>query len=101
MSFSKKVTQSVFDRSGGLCERKLPAGRRCMAPGSEFHHIVLKKMGGRQGEFKKLADSETNCMVVCLVCHRERHEGSGWNEDADEFILGREFREKLRRGLRI
>ena len=98
MSFSIEVKQHVLDRSGGLCERKLPTGNRCLAPGSELHHIVLKKMGGRQGRFKKMADSEENAMLVCLECHRERHEGACWNDDADELVPGREVRDILRGG---
>ncbi len=101
MPFSKEVTQKVWDRADGLCERKLPNGQRCLAPGSEFHHIVLKGMGGRHGRFKKMADSKANCMLVCLGCHRERHEGHGWNDDADSLIPGADIRLALRAGVGI
>lgn len=96
MSFSRAVRQKVLFRSSGLCERWLPEGRRCLAPGAEFHHIVPKGMGGRRGEAKKLIDSEANCMLVCLKCHRERHEGHGWNEDADKLIPLGEIRRYLK-----
>ena len=81
MAFSKKTKELVLDRASGLCERILPNGWRCMAPGAEFHHIILKKMGGRHGEMKKTIDSPDNCMLVCLSCHRLRHEGKGWEEE--------------------
>ena len=76
----------------------MPTGQRCFAPGCEFHHIVLKGMGGRKGEMKRLSDSESNCMVVCLECHRQRHEGLGWNEDADGLVPGEEIRSRLKKG---
>ena len=98
MSFSAAVRERVYDRSGSCCERKLPTGQRCLAPGAEYHHIILKGLGGRHGRFKKMADSEENCMMVCLGCHRERHEGPGWNEDAAGLVPGEEVRELLRRG---
>lgn len=101
MSFGKYVVEKVQLRSGGLCERQLPDGRRCLAPGAEHHHIVLKGMGGRKGEMKKLIDSEENCMVICLSCHRQRHEGHGWNEDAADLVPGKEFRERLKKGGKI
>ena len=98
--FSTEVRHSVWNRADGLCERKSRNGKRCFAPGAEFHHIVLKKMGGRQGRFKKLVDSEENCMMVCLNCHSERHDGVGWNEDADELVPGREVRLELKGGVK-
>ena len=98
LSFSLAVREKVWDRAGGMCERKMPTGQRCFAPGSEFHHIILKKMGGRQGKFKELSDSEANCMLVCLGCHKERHDGAGWNDDAAELVPGREVRDRLEKG---
>ena len=97
-SFSAEVQFMVWERSGGLCERKLPTGQRCFAPGADYHHIILKKMGGRHGEMKKLINSEENCMLVCLGCHQQRHEAPSWNEDADELVPGRDFRDRLKRG---
>ena len=80
-TFSPEVRQQVWQESGGLCERKHPDGRRCLAPGMEFHHLVPKRMGGRKGEVKKWVDSAKNCMLVCLHCHRTE---PFWNEDARE-----------------
>jgi len=94
MPFNKEVREAVLRRSGGLCERKLWTGQRCMASGAEFHHIVRKGLGGRHGIFKKLSDSEANCMLLCIGCHQERHDHS-WNEDADELVPGREIRKLL------
>ena len=94
--FSTEVRWNVLERSEGLCERKLPTGQRCLAPGSEFHHIVLKKMGGRHGKYKEMVDSEANCMLVCLGCHRERHDHSSWNDDAADLIPGQDIRDRLR-----
>lgn len=98
VSFSAEVKSKVWLRADGLCERKLPTGQRCFAPGAEFHHIILKKMGGRHGEFKRLVDSMENAMVVCLGCHSERHDHGGWNEDADELVPGCEVRDRLKKG---
>lgn len=95
MAFSPKVKQAVLTRSGGLCERQLPSGRRCLSLGHDYHHIVRKGMGGRHGEAKKISDSEANCMMVCLSCHGERHDGQGWNEDAADLVPGKEFRAML------
>ena len=95
MGFSVKVRERVWDRSGGMCERKLPTGSRCLAPGSEFHHIILKKMGGRKGRYKELVDSEANCMLACLKCHKERHDSGSWNSDAADLVPGRDVRNLL------
>ena len=78
MAFSKRTKEFVWQRASGLCERVKPDGKRCLAPGAEFHHILLKKMGGRKGGVKKKIDALDNCMLVCLECHRLRHEGEGW-----------------------
>lgn len=75
MAFSPEVERRVWERAGGLCEDKLPNGKRCFGPGAEFHHKTLKKIGGRKGAMKKFIDSEENCMLVCLRCHRRRHGG--------------------------
>lgn len=78
MAFSKKTKETVWRRASGLCERILPNGKRCLAPGAEYHHIKLKGMGGRKGEMKKKIDALDNCLLVCIECHRQRHEGKGW-----------------------
>jgi len=96
MAFSREVKEAVLRRSSGLCERKLPNGQRCLALGAEFHHIVLRSRHGKR--IKKLADSEENCMLICLTCHRNRHDGVGWNADADSLVPGADFRLALREG---
>lgn len=75
MALSKAVREAVWKRASGLCERIKPDGKRCLAPGAEFHHIILKGMGGRKGEMKKWSDSEENIALVCLMCHRRIHDG--------------------------
>lgn len=94
MSFSIAVREAVWERSSGLCERKLLTGQRCLAPGAEFHHIVLKSHHGRK--MRVLIDSKENCMLTCLNCHRERHDGV-WNEDADDLVPGLDVRRSVER----
>ena len=93
--FSLEVRREIRERSGGLCERKLPDGRRCLAPASDIHHIVPKGMGGRHGAMKRLINDLRNGIDVCRSCHER---ASMWNEDADDLVPGAEFREKLRKG---
>lgn len=93
MGFSDAVRRKVLERASGLCERKLPTGRRCLAPGAELHHIVPRSHHGKKK--KELVDSEANCMLLCLGCHRDRHDTGRWNDDADELVPGCEIRALL------
>lgn len=83
MTVTAETKRIVWDRAGGLCERVLADGKRCSGPGAEIHHIKLKGMGGRKGEMKEKIDALDNLLLVCLQCHRERHEGKGWKEKGD------------------
>ena len=91
----RRVIEYVLRRSGGLCERKLPDGRRCLAPAADFHHIVPKRMGGRKGLFRKLFDDPRNIMAACRPCHDC---ASSWNEDAASLVPGAEYRQALEAG---
>jgi len=97
MTFPKVVLERILERSGGLCERKLPDGKRCFAPAVDAHHIVPKKMGGRKGIWILAVNDERNGMVVCRGCHDTV---AGWNPDATDLVPGKEFREILRKGRR-
>ena len=90
--FSLKVKQKILDRSGQLCERKLPNGKRCLARVSDIHHIVAKKMGGRKGVYREAINDERNSMAVCRKCHDM---ASMWNPDATELVPGGDFRTAL------
>lgn len=70
---SQRVRLEVFDRAGGLCECILPNGKRCCRPGSEIHHLVARKMGGRRGQAKKNIENIDNYRLFCLECHRYFH----------------------------
>mgnify|MGYP001582454071 FL=1 len=93
--FSSAARREIRERSAGLCERKLPDGKRCLAPAVEEHHIVAKGMGGRHGIMKRLINDPRNGIDVCRQCHEG---ASTWNDDADDLVPGKEFRERLRRG---
>lgn len=81
MAFSQKVKDEVARRSGGLCERILPNGKRCFGHATQYHHKELKGMGGRHGEAKVFSDSVANCLHTCTPCHDDRHLQGGWKGD--------------------
>ena len=95
MAVSQKTKQIVWERSGGLCERRLANGRQCMAPAVDQHHIIPKGMGGRKGVMKVLFDKPDNLMNICRSCHSCV---SMWNEDATGLVPGKEFRTALKAG---
>jgi 5-methylcytosine-specific restriction endonuclease McrA len=92
-SFPVKVRREIFERASGLCERKLPNGKRCLAPATEAHHIIPKRMGGRKKSLP-LFDDKRNGMAACRPCHVAE---PFWNEDAADLVPGKEYREWLKK----
>lgn len=95
MAVTEKTKRLVWERSDGLCERRLVNGRQCMALAVDQHHIIPKGMGGRKGVMKMLFDLPDNLMNTCRNCHGCV---SMWNEDATDLVPGKEFRTALRDG---
>ncbi len=93
--FKPDTRQRIIERSGGLCERKLPGGNRCLCQAVDIHHIVPKGMGGRKGVYRELIDDERNGMACCRGCHTDV---GCWDNDADSLVPGAEFRAALRTG---
>ena len=64
----------VWDRAEGRCE-VVRDGVRCGRPGAEVDHVEAKGMGGRHGAARRRSESDENLRVICLSCHRARHDG--------------------------
>lgn len=57
---SKKTYNEVYKRDGGVC-------RLCGRNDIQLHHIIYRS------ESKALIDEPSNCIMLCLSCHRLVH----------------------------
>lgn len=64
-AFSDATKRLVADRADGLCEIAVPGV--CVGVGSEFHHRRPRSSGGSRDE---RLGRVTNCLLLCVACHR-------------------------------
>lgn len=80
-----EVRQLLVARSQGFCEARLHG---CLGAGTDTHHRITQKAGGRKGEAAGRHNQLANCLDVCRVCH-------SWITDrpAEAYDLGLSLRE--------
>lgn len=62
----KDVRADLVVRSKGWCEAQLIA---CLGRGTQTHHRITQKAGGRKGAAKERHNRLSNLMDLCGVCH--------------------------------
>jgi len=58
----RKLIEKLYEKQNGLCGN---CGR-ALGWGSSKHEIIFRSHGGSPTD-------ETNCILLCLICHSARH----------------------------
>lgn len=61
-----KNRAGVKVRAGEMCEAKLVG---CLGRGTDVHHRITQKSGGRHGTARERHDRMSNTLLLCRVCH--------------------------------
>ena len=60
------VRLQLIDRAGGRCEANLFG---CLGAGTDVHHRITRKAGGRKGEAAAHHDRLSGLVLLCRLCH--------------------------------